>query len=401
VPFALAPRALADGAVVRGAQADDVPAMLQIERDREGEADAVDLELVAKTPGGLDGMSVVEIDNRVVSMATLLDETLRVGGTTLRAGQVEMVATANDAEGRGYVRALMQRCHALSNERGHVLQVMIGIPHFYRQFGYAYSIPMHPWATLTPGMQMPAGHTVATANLDELAVCQALQDVAQAPFDIAMPHSNDCWRWLFSHTSSSQMLARDASGAAVGLARVYADDGDVDMGEITATTSSGTDALISHALSVTSDHGAARVNVRPHVPGLEARTHDAERRDWYYVRIDDQVQLLTALSPEFIRRLQGDNNDSGEALLSFWGSHVRLLWDAATLSIEGGGPMQSPIRSGGSGLPPDALGSLLFGGGAASLEDRFPDAYLGRQEGLMHTLFPPQSADLLTFYLPS
>ena len=44
------------------------------------------------------------------------------------------------------------------------------------------------------------------------------------------------------------MLARDASGAAVGLARVYADDGDVDMGEITATTSSGTDARMMSAI---------------------------------------------------------------------------------------------------------------------------------------------------------
>ena len=63
--------------------------------------------------------------------------------------------------------------------------------------------------------------------------------------------------------------------------------------------------------------------------------------------------------------------------------------------------MQAPISSGGSGLPLDALGSLLFGSGAAGLEDRFPDADLGRQADLMNTLFPPQSADLLTFYLPS
>jgi predicted N-acetyltransferase YhbS len=375
--------------------------MRQIESDREGEADAVDLDLVAKTPGGLDGMSVVEIDDRVVSIATLLDETLRVGSTTLPMGQVEMVATAKDAEGRGYVRALMQRCHELSRERGHVLQVMIGIPHFYRQFGYAYSIPMHPWATLTPQSQMPEGHTVAAATLTEVEVCHALQDVAQAPFDIAMPHSHDCWRWLFGHTSSTQLLVRDASGAPVGLARVYTDSGDVDMGEVTATTAAATDALIAHALSVTSDEGAARVNLRPHVPELEAKAQDVERPDWYYVRIDDPVELLTALSPELMSRLRNDNNDSGHALLSFWRSHVRLRWEAETLSIEGGGPMQSPLSSGGSGVPLDALGSLIFGGGAASLEDRFPDAYLGRQEALMHTLFPPQAADLLTFYLPS
>jgi len=392
---------LPDGAVVRGARSDDVPAMLQIESDREGEEDAVDLGLVADTPGGLDGMSVVEVDGKVASIATLLDETVRVGNTALPTGQVEMVATAKDAEGRGYVRALMQRCHEISVGRGHVLQVMIGIPHFYRKFGYSYSIPMHPWATLTPGVQKPDGYTVSAATLDDIAICQALQDVTQAPYDIAMPHSDDCWRWIISQPSSSQMLARDASGAPVGLARVASDDGDVDMGEVTATSAEATDAIIAHALSLTSDEGAARVNVRPYVPGLEARTQDAERADWYYVRIEDPVQLLTALSPELLSRVRAADNESGEMLLSFWGSHVRLRWGAGAVALEGGGPFQAPISQGGSGLPLDALGSLLFGGGAASLENRFPDAYLGRQEELMHTMFPPQSADLLTFYLPS
>ena len=145
---------LPDGAIVRGARIEDVPAMMEIESAREGEDDAVDLELVANTPSGLPLMSVVEHEGRVVSIATLLDESVRVGGVALPAGQVEMVATAKDAEGRGYVRALMGRCHELSKARGHVLQVMIGIPNFYRQFGYSYSIPMHPWATATPGTRI-------------------------------------------------------------------------------------------------------------------------------------------------------------------------------------------------------------------------------------------------------
>jgi hypothetical protein len=59
------------------------------------------------------------------------------------------------------------------------------------------------------------------------------------------------------------------------------------------------------------------------------------------------------------------------------------------------------VSAGGSGLPGDALGALLFGCGAAGLEERYPDAHLGAQQALMHALFPPQTADLLTFYLPT
>jgi hypothetical protein len=89
-----------------------------------------------------------------------------------------------------------------------------------------------------------------------------------------------------------------------------------------------------------------------------------------------------------------------DLLVSTWERHVRVaITDGQLGSVRPGGPLQRPVSSGGSGLPPDAVGALIFGG-ARSLEDRFPDAHLGRQRELMDVLFPPQRADLLTFYLP-
>jgi predicted N-acetyltransferase YhbS len=396
-----------DGAVVRRARAADLPAMLELEADRESEDDAVDLRLVAETPGGLESMAVVELDRRIVSMATLLDETLALGGTPLPAGQIEMVATARDAEGRGYVRALMHHLHELSARRGHVVQVMIGIPNFYRQFGYAYSIPMHPWATVDPTVgkeRLPADTALrlTTATEADLADCRALQDEAQCGYDAVMPHSDDCWTWLVRHASSSQVLARDADRRPVALARMYDDgDGSVDLGEIASSTPDATAALLSHAAEAAGRAGTLRVNVRPHVPALADHVRDVERADWYYVRIPDPAQLLRALSRVLLARLAAADRPHGEALISFFRRHVRLAWAAGTLRIESGGPLQAPVSAGGSGVPLDALGSMLFGGGAESLEDRFPDAYLGRQADLMAQLFPPQRADLLTFYLAS
>ncbi len=63
--------------------------------------------------------------------------------------------------------------------------------------------------------------------------------------------------------------------------------------------------------------------------------------------------------------------------------------------------MQAPASVGGAGVAPDLAGALLFGpSGIAGLEERHPDVYAGPNEELMQTLFPPLSADLLTFYLP-
>jgi predicted N-acetyltransferase YhbS len=393
---------LGDGAVVRGATEADLPEMLTLEAEREGEDDAVDLKLVAETPGGIESMSVVELDGRVVSMATLLDESLTVGGTTLPAGQIEMVATARYAEGRGYVRALMQRSHELSARRGHVVQVMIGIPNFYRQFGYSYSVKMHPWATVVPQSVDQVGLSTMDASHNDLPDCQRLQRDAQSQFDVTMPHSDDCWRWLLQHTSSRQVLARDSQGRAQALARVYDDgEGHVDVGEIASSSEEATNALLAHALRSAGESGAVRVNVRPHVPGLSGQATDVERTEWYYLRIPEPASLLHAMAPTLLARLSAAERPDGEALISFFRRHVRLTWASDAMTVTTGGPLQAPVSAGGSGIPSDAFGSLLFGDGAAALEDRFPDAHLGRQADLMNILFPPQTADLLTFYLPS
>lgn len=393
---------LPDGALVRTASAADVPEMMRLEADREGEDDAIDLELVANTPGGLEAISVVELDGRIVSMATLLAEELRVGDVVLPAGQVEMVATARDAEGRGYVRALMNRCHEISQTRGDVLQVMIGIPNFYRQFGYHYSIPMHAWAATARTVAAPGDLTLTEGSLSDQAELQHLQHAAQSTYDVAMPHSGDCWSWLLQHRSSSQWLATDGAGVAQGVARVYNDgEGSVDVGELTATHPTVTASLIAQAQALAGPDGTVRVCYRPHVPGLTDHLGPLERREWYYVRISDPTTLFDALGPELLRRLHAMGRSSGEVLLSFYRSHLRLAWSLDQLQVTSGGPLQAPVSMGGSGIPLDALGSLLFGGGAADIDERFPDALLGRQEDLMRQLFPPQQADLLTYYLPS
>jgi hypothetical protein len=89
-------------------------------------------------------------------------------------------------------------------------------------------------------------------------------------------------------------------------------------------------------------------------------------------------------------------------LISFWRSHVTFeIGPAGISNIRTGGPEQSPISKGGSGLPPDAIPELLFGpDGAIGIEENRPDCYLGTQREVLEILFPPQSADLMTFYLP-
>lgn len=124
---------LPGGLELRAARPEDLDQIGALLVERGAPGDDVDHRLAVEDPAaGWSTCAVVVDGDRVVSTATLLDESVRVGTVVLPAGQVELVATDRAYEGRGLVRALMGWAHDLSAERGHLLQVMIGIPYFYR-----------------------------------------------------------------------------------------------------------------------------------------------------------------------------------------------------------------------------------------------------------------------------
>ena len=131
------------GLVLRGATPADVGQIGELLAARGEANDAEDLELVLGDPdAGFGGTAVVVDGTAVVSTLTLLDETVHVGDVSLPAGQVELVATDREYEGRGLVRALMAWLHGESARRGHLVELVVGIPFFYRQLGFEYGLPL-------------------------------------------------------------------------------------------------------------------------------------------------------------------------------------------------------------------------------------------------------------------
>ncbi len=204
-------RPLPGGLVLRTAQPADRDQIATLLTERGEAADAVDHRLVVDDPdAGWQSCGVVVDGDRVVSTAMLLDETLVLDGVEIPAGQVELVATDREYEGRGLARALMGWAHELSASRGHLAQVMIGIPYFYRQFGYQYAILMPQSREVRAVPPPPDGHIVRAAHLDDIPAMADLQDAAQKGYDLRMPHSPACWRWLVLRDGSTQLLVERA-----------------------------------------------------------------------------------------------------------------------------------------------------------------------------------------------
>lgn len=393
---------LPDGLVLRSAGPTDLAQAAALLAERGEPADAMDVELVAASQG-LGSVGVVVDGDRVVSTATLLDETVHLGAVAVPTGQIELVATDAAYEGRGLASALVAWAHERSRTRGHLLQVMVGIPYFYRRFGYEYVQPMPAWRPLAEPLAPVEDITVRRATSADVPHLQRLQDRAQAYADLRMPHSEACWGWLLTHEATEVWVA-ERDGRPAGMVRTLPPAEGAAAAELATEDEQVALALLGHA--------AVRVQeplLVQHRGGLPAEVTARlappnEPAEWYYARVPDLPALLHHLAPVLLQRLEvaGLAHDQ-ELLLSTYRQHWRLRIDPAGVTVlTHGGAEQAPVSKGGSGIPPDAIASLVVGThGAAGLEERLPDCLLGRRRELMTALFPPLTADLLTFYLPT
>lgn len=76
----------------------------------------------------------------IVSCATLVSQQWSFGGVRIDVGQPELIGTRTGYRGRRLVTALMEAMHRESAARRHHLLAIIGIPWFYRQFGYELAL---------------------------------------------------------------------------------------------------------------------------------------------------------------------------------------------------------------------------------------------------------------------
>lgn len=77
---------------------------------------------------------------KIVSTLCLIPQTWSFDGIEFGVGRPELVCTLPEFRRRGLIRAQMEEVHKWSRERGHLTQVITGIPNYYRQFGYEMTL---------------------------------------------------------------------------------------------------------------------------------------------------------------------------------------------------------------------------------------------------------------------
>lgn len=148
------PRRLGNGLVLRWGRSGDIEPLAEFNGRIHSSTSEPDLYVANWTRDLMDGKHpttqahdfLVVIDEtrsgKIVSSLNLISHTWSYGGIPFQVGRPEAVGTDPDYRRRGLVRTEFEVIHALSASRGEMVQVITGIPYYYRQFGYGMSLDL-------------------------------------------------------------------------------------------------------------------------------------------------------------------------------------------------------------------------------------------------------------------
>ncbi|KAG0350261.1 hypothetical protein BG005_010203 [Podila minutissima] len=177
--------------------------------------------------------------NPIVACVSLQRHEGYYGSVNLTFGHPELIATDPEYRNRGLIRHLIQdMVHPESEARGDVIQFIPGILHFYRQFGYEYSMLLAAGAkientdTLPPlvkGSTEP--YTLRTATQADIPFLLSLSTPhhLQMHAAIGLNYTQEYWQYTvhdtvvdkqhrFDAERNTQIIVDAATGESVGFA---------------------------------------------------------------------------------------------------------------------------------------------------------------------------------------
>ena len=290
--------------------------------------------------GVADCAIICDTDNRTVLAATILMRTtIDYAGIPIPVGRPELVASHPAVRGRGLVRHIFAMIHARSAQRGDCLQMIAGIPYFYRQFGYEYAIASAgsrkvPFSAIPP---LPASDsepiTLRRATPSDIPTilalyardCQRLHD--GQPFNITANLDATYLEWTMNpHTDAIDpwvpYVIVDSNGNSVGYlftSRMrwlnhigiwgIGTNSQFPLHTLFASVARGlialSDAIPAHESAPTRADTLffCLGGTHPIYPIIETYPHTRKAADAWYVRIDDIPQFINHITPALVQRV--------------------------------------------------------------------------------------------------
>jgi len=434
-------RDLGDGLVLRRGSGDDAEALANFYTDIFGQepgeskeairAYVYDLMTTGHPTVRPSDFTVVEDDrtHAVVSALCLIAQTWTYEGIPFGVGRVEIVATRPEARRRGLIRAQFEVVHRWSEERGHKMQAITGIPNFYRQFGYEMAMELDGCHDCYPpqvprlegGQEEPYRVRPATAAdipfMAQVYAAATRRKLIACPFDEAMLRYELDGRGEKSDARRALGVIETPQGEPLGyvahLPWLHQQALPVTGYEIKEGVSwlAVTPTVVRY-LDGTARGYAARDPQESYQMlqfwlGDEHPLYDVFRGGLpyvhspyaWYIRIADVAGFIGHIAPALEQHLARSHaaGHSGELKLSFYRSGLRLLLDRGKLAVIE--PWDPAGQRASAAFPGGTFTKLLVGyRNTDELRAAFPDCRVYSDEArvLLDAIFPKQGSHIWT-----
>ena len=428
-------RELGDGLILRRSSATDARRLMEFNGNlhREPDAEGPDEWLVAQIGDlmsgthptfGVGDFTIVEdtATGEIVSCLCLISQAWSYGGVQFGVGRPELVGTHPDYRNRGLIRAQFDVIHDWSAERGEMLQVITGIPWFYRQFGYEMAITLggrrmgykRQMPKLKEGEEEP--YRIRPSTEGNLPFIAQLYEQGTARYPVACVWDEVLWRYELTGKSEksnerrSLAVIETPTGEPVGFLAhsPRLRDGQVGAGwyEIKKGVSwwAVTPSVVRYLWALGEEWAAQdpKQEMERFAFWLGAEhpvyqvfanrlPHTVEPYAWY-VRVPDLPGFLRHVSLVLERRLENSPmaGHSGEIKISFYRSGLRLAFEDGRL-VEAEPWQPTPEEEGDAGFADLTFLQLLFGyRSMEELDYAFADCWASGNKGrpLFDALFP-------------
>lgn len=352
-------------------------------------------------PMTMDQLFTVKHGDETVASLVLIPQTWVMDGVRLKVAEMGCVATHPDHRGRGLQRMLNERFDEAADNGGYDLCALAGIPFFYRQFGYEYSLDLDHKTTI-PVSELPdTQQSLESRGFTEADIPAAaeLLDCYHSRYMVHCPRTAAVWRM--------QHMTGVYNGEPYEGYTLH--EGDEVQAYVRVQPRPMDKTLVlKEAGALPGVHGQVLAFLRRHCVenGLETLVSTlgyvnplsellvelgAERSQPYgwQVKIVDLVRLLEKIAPLLESRLAGTRfSGLGERLnLNFRRFSVDLVFESGKVA---GVSLSSDCSDRAIGLNPYVFPQLLLGYRCREeLEYAYPDVRIAlSHRTLVDTLFP-------------
>jgi len=356
---------------------------------------------------------------RIVSTLSVIPQTWAYEGIPFGVAGIEFVATEPAYRRRGYMRRQFAVAHRWCAERDWPVAAIIGIPWYYRRFGYHRCLDIGGWRTGEPPGGPPAGgpgYTLRPATVADLPFCARLADAARSRSLLTCVRDEAAWRYELDGRDPLSVFHRSLAIVAHGDSErragfvAYTLRGDartvhVDTLELAAVVEVTTDVVEAVARAVVRHTGRARLSIGlDEGAPLPVWLDQTQPPATIYLRVADPVALLRRIAPALERRLARSPlaGYDGEARINWYEGAARLtINDGRVTAVEGLAARDHDLLDEAAPydlrIPPAALAHLIAGHRSlADLEQADADCIVGpgSARALLAALFPSRGSQV-------